>query len=166
MSNLIHSGMVDLACYTAAGVKLEPRFSEAGGAGVTLAASTTYYFPLNIDGAICEAVQLRGLTAALIITAARIEDTCFPMASSGKGDVDVSNFDAGVGNWMIENPSTAYVPVVGTGWVATNAIVAVAGGAVGGALWNLGNMGTRRARLAIVVGGTGGDVRVAGHAKG
>lgn len=155
----------DLACYKSDGTPLFARKAETGGTGVVLASGSTYYFPLNIEGASLESVHLRG-DAVIIITAARIEDTNMPNRASAKGDVDVSVFDATAGNWIIENPATAYVATAGAGWTATAATLAVAGGTAGGAIWHLGNMGTTRSRLAIVVGGTGGVVRVCGHSKG
>jgi len=122
-----------------------------------LSSSTTYYFPVNSGGALVESVQLIW-DAAIVITAAQIEDT---------NTVIPSMTAAGVaGEWIPENPTSgAYVATEGAGVTVTNATVAVAGGALGGAIWHLGNIGSRRCRLRLDIGGTGGRVQVFVHAK-
>lgn len=141
--------------------------------GVTLAASTVYYFPIGAPKAPVQAeaplvaVHIRGLTTGFIATIT-FEDSCFPATTSpgdGRGPADVTDFDQTVGSWVQENPATAIVGAVGTGWVPTAATVAVAGTGVGAAMFHLGNMGSRRGRLKVSVGGTGGLVRVAVHGK-
>jgi hypothetical protein len=143
-----------VAAYVATtGVPVVPK----GDGSVTLASGTTYYFPLGGAEAPLIGAQLIG-DAAIIITAARIECTFVEAARS-------SHFDATAGLWVIENPPTAYVPTTGAGWTATLATLAVAGGAIGSAIWDVGNVGSKRARLAVVVGGTGGVATVATHGK-
>jgi hypothetical protein len=143
--------------------------------GVTLASGTTYYFPIGAPKApvpaesIISSIHVRGDSA--IICAITIEDCNFGATRSpgdGRGDVDVSDFELAstAGNWIPENPSSASVGTVGAGWVATGATVNVAGGAAGGCMFHVGNMGSRRLRLKIVVAGTGGKVRVGVHGKG
>lgn len=142
--------------------------------GVTLAPSTTYYFPLGASKAPMPAetglvsVHVRG--DAAIIAAFTIEDTDFPSTISpgdGRGAVDVSDFEAAAtaGNWIPENPSTAIVGFVGTGWSSTAATLNSAGTGVGGGMFHVGNIGSRRVRLKVVVAGTGGKIRVAVHGK-
>lgn len=118
----------------------------------TLAANTTYYFPLPIK---CSTIFDVHLTHdnSIAITSARIE-TC------GHSDKDVSNVSAIGGEWIAQNPSTAYVGVAGATTTATNATVAVVAGNAGGADWQVSGNAAPRARLAVVVGGTGGEVRV------
>lgn len=100
--------------------------------------------------------------AAVIVTFT-IETCNFPAKKPGVlGDVgpdDVTDVDATAGNWIQENPSGVYVGTVGAGVTVTNLTIAVAGGAAGGAMIHLGNLGSRRVRVKAVVGGTGGKVR-------
>lgn len=140
--------------------------------GVTLASGTTYYFPVGASKAPVPAeaplvaIHIRG--DAAIIATLTIEDSCFSAGQdpvTGRGNVDVSDFASTLGYWIQENPSTAIVGTSGTGWVATAGTVAVAGGTAGGAIFHVGNLGSRRLRLKVVVGGTGGLVRVAVHGK-
>jgi len=131
--------------------------TELGRGTYTLASGTTYYFPLGGADTPVSSVHLQH-DAAVIITTATIEDTNFP----GRGpDGDVTDYSATAGHWIDENPSTAFVGTVGAGTSATNGVVAVTGGNAGGAMWHVADTGARRTRLAVVVGGTGGEVRVA-----
>lgn len=134
--------------------------------GCTLASGTTYYFPLGAQHAAVPAeapltsVQLRW--DASIIATITVETTLFPstlQASDPRGPVQVSDFEATAGFWLQQNPSTAYVPA--TGGTPTAMTVAVAGGSAGGCEFDLGNLGARRARIKVVVGGTGGVMRCA-----
>jgi hypothetical protein len=141
--------------------------------GVTLGVGT-YYFPFGASKSPVPAesplasIQVRG--DATIAATYTIEDTNFPSTTSpgdGRGPADVSDFEAAStqGNWMPENPSSATVSVVGTGWAATAATVTSAGTNVGAAVLHIGNLGTRRGRLKVVTT-VGGKVRVAVHGKG
>lgn len=132
---------------------------EAGRGTYTLAANTTYYFVVGVTSGAHQSITLSGLTAGLIITSATVQDT-------DHGPEEVSNFDATDGGWINEDaPTPAFVPVDGTGWTVTNSVVAVAGSGVGGARWNLSHDAATRTRLAVVVGATGGAVRVSCNAK-
>lgn len=141
--------------------------------GVTLASGQTYYFPFGASKSPVPAevpltaVQIRG--GAALVATITIEDTIFPSTVSpgdGGGVADVSDFEATGVNWVSEQPTDAYVPVSGAGWAqtASTMTVTVAGGAAGAALFHLGNFGTRRGRLKIVVT-TGDLVRVGVHGK-
>lgn len=132
---------------------------EDGGHGVcTLAAGQTYYYVLGgIDASFISA-HLTGIDPGLIITSATVQDC-------NHADNDVSNFSTTVGDWSPEKPSTAYVSTDGTGWTASNGQVAVAGGSVGCAFWHLAEDAAARTRIAVVVGATGGKVRMSGHGK-
>lgn len=142
--------------------------------GVTLAANTTYYFPVGAPKAPVQAevsliaIHIRGITAAMVITAIGFEDSCMPAATSpgdGRGVVDVTDFDTSAGAWVPENPSTATVATTGTGWTSTAGVAAAAGTGAGAAMFNIGNLGSRRGRLRVQVGATGGLARVAVHGK-
>jgi hypothetical protein len=138
--------------------------------GLTLAAGT-YYVPFGAPKSPTPAetplvaLQVRA-TAALAATFT-VEDCLWPSTRSpgdGRGDPDVTDFDATAGNWIQENPASATVSTSGTGWTPTAATVVAAGSTIGGALWHLGNNGSRRWRLKIVVT-TGGLCRVGVHGK-
>lgn len=131
---------------------------EAPRGRYTLSASTTYYFLLGAEDAPFHGVQITSYTAGLVITSATIQDC-------NHDEQDVANQSSIGGEWIPETPSTAYVGVSGTGWSQTNGVVASAGSAVGGALWHLGEASAKRTRLAVVVGGTGGSIRVAAWGK-
>ncbi len=131
--------------------------TELGRGAFTLASGTTYYFPIACGDARNVSVHLQ-CDAAIILTSATIEDCNFP-------EVDVTNYSSTAGHWIDEDPSTAFVGLVGTGYTHSSGVVAVAGGAAGGAMWHVADVGARRMRLKVVVGGTGGEVRVATWAK-
>jgi hypothetical protein len=69
------------------------------------------------------------------------------------------------GLWVQENPTGAYVAVTGAGVTATNLSVAATGGAIGAAMIHLGNMGSRKVRLKVVVGATGGKLELYPHGR-
>lgn len=161
--------------FTAAGVPVIANRVMTGGSltvlGCTLVAATTYYFPFGSQHAPVPAespyvaAQIRWDAAAILTIT--IETTLFPASFQAldprSPPIQLSDFDATAGFWLQQNPTTAYVPA--TGGTPTNMTVAVAGGAAGGCEFDLGNMGSRRGRVKIVVGGTGGVVRVAVHGK-
>ena len=133
--------------------------TEESGRGVfTLAAGTTYHFVIGGNDAPFVGVHLTGYDAAMILTSATIRDCIH-------GELDVPNHSVVAGEWPPEDPTTAFVSTEGAGWVDTNGVVAVAGGAVGGALWHVAETAAFRTRLTVVVGATGGRVRVSGHGK-
>lgn len=140
---------------TSAGVAVDPSAEStwATGRGVyTLTAGATYFFVLPIGGASMADIHLTH-DAAIAITSAEIE-TC------GHGRSDVSDYSAIGGEWMTQNPSTAYVAVEGATTTATAAVVAVVAGNAGGADWQISGAAAPRMRLEVVVGGTGGEVRL------
>lgn len=140
-----------------------------GPGAFTLASGTTYYFPLvgGYESADKLSVHLVH-DAAIIITSATIEDSNFPAPALLEGaDVGFSKswFNSTAGFWIDEDPSTAFVGTVGAGTSASNGVVATAGSAAGGAMWHFVDACSRRARLKVVVGGTGGQVIVATWTK-
>jgi hypothetical protein len=121
----------------------------------TLVSDTTYYFPLSDGMALCQSVHMRwGNNILATIT---FEDSNFN---------DPSNYDSTAGNWIQENPISAYVAKTGTATVSGMTITTAGGGTgAGGAVFNIGNIATRRQRLKVVVAGTGGTLRVSLHGK-
>lgn len=141
---------------TTAGALVVP---EAPHGVYTLTAGQVYYYIVGQTDAVNLSITFTGEASALIITSATIQDTDHPVQ-------DVTDFDATAGRWLTEDPTTAFVAVDGVGWSASNGVVAVAGGALGGARWNLGEDAAHRTRLEVVVGATGGAVRVSRSGKG
>lgn len=146
------------------GVKLEPRWGDPATKGVTLASGTTYVFPVGGESGPLASIHLIWDAAIIVVWTF---ETCNAGSSFGSADkVDVSEFDSVVGNWVQENPSTAYIATaVAGGVVVANMTLTVAGGTQNGATVHVGNFGTRRMRVKAVVGGTGGVVRVLPHGK-
>lgn len=131
--------------------------TEFGRGAFTLTAGTTYYFPLGGQDSPVLSAHLQH-DASIVITSVTVEDCNFP-------ESDVESYSSTAGEWIDEDPSTAFVGVVGTATSATNGVVAVTGGTAGGAMWHIADTGARRTRLKVVVGATGGEVRVAQWAK-
>lgn len=138
------------------GVSLENTSADKGRGVCTLTAGATYYYILGGKPAPFQSIHLTGKTAALILTSASIQ---------GCDHDDVLDKSSTAGEWPTDQPTTAYVSTDGTGWSATNGVLAVVGGNLGGARWNDSETGVARKRLAVVVGGTGGDALVSWHGK-
>ena len=142
--------------------------------GVTLAAGTTYFFPLGAPHSpvpaeswlVCTGIRW---DAAIVVTF-DFEACVFPSTvqpQDWRGATDVSDVDVGPGNWMAENPPGAYVSGSGVGGMtATGLQLVVAGGAASGSTIHIPNWGASRARWRAVVGPTGGRVRLAVRGKG
>lgn len=178
--NRTDSSNLDGFILTAGTPVLAARYGNGGAPtltqqGCTLVLSTTYVFPF---GAPRSAVPAESpLVAAFVrwdaaaILTITVETAIVPAAWLGAdpraGTPQLTDFDATAGFWLPQNPPTAYVPVVGgtVGTGATAMTVSVAGGAAGGCEFDLGNFGARRGRVKIVVGATGGVVRVGVHGK-
>ena len=123
------------------------------GRGIyTLEAGATYYYLLGGAGGVFGSGTITGYDAAAILTSATVQDTDHP-------EQDITNIHAVTGDWISEDPSTAFVGADGAGWTVTNGVLAVAGGAVGGARFNVAETAAARTRVAVVVGGTGGRFR-------
>lgn len=160
-------GTRDLPVFKTNGNEADP--SPTTG-GVTLANATTYYAPLGSQTTPAPAqtslnsVHVKWDSAFVgVIT---IETCNFPERKGGVsiGAADVSNFDTTVGNWIQEDPPTAYISTKSTdgttgGATVANATVTVAGGTAGGCMFHLGNLGARRTRVKLV-STTGGVVRI------
>lgn len=119
--------------------------------GMTLANSTNYYLSLGGQSAPLESLHVKwDATITLTLT----------IWSSNFDDVLVYTNTAG--EWIQENPSTAYVGV--TGGTVSSLTVTVAGGSAGGCVIHLGNFGARRLKAKVAVT-TGGNLRAAVHGK-
>lgn len=132
--------------------------AQTGRGVYTLSSGTTYFFITGGADAPFVSIHLTGYTAGLVITSATIQDC-------NHHELDVLNHSTVAGEWINEDPDTAFVGTDGTGWSQTNGVVAASGGGVGGAMFHVSETGAYRTRLAVVVGGTGGLVRVSGHGK-
>jgi hypothetical protein len=141
---------------------------EEGHGKYTLAANTTYVYPLGGADAPFQSVQLTGYTSAAVITTATIRD-CNHHGGMNSGlpatQGDVPDTSTTVGEWIAEDPTTAFVGVDGTGWSVTNGVVAAAGSGVGGALFHVAETGAARTLLEVAVGATGGVFRASAHGK-
>lgn len=138
-------------------------------AGVfTLAANTTYYYIVPCAGSPYASVTLSGMTAAIVITSATVQDTDHPPGGAG-GALDSSNAAnyvvSGALVWCPEGNSSSLVGVSGTGWSATNGVIAAGGTGFGVARFNIEGTGALRTRLEVVVGATGGDLMVSCYEK-
>lgn len=139
------------------------------GKGYNLAANTTYYIDASVPDAGKISIHCTW-DNAIVITSLAYESSNMPAYASvsdpytdSSGAADVSNITADTaGLWLTQNPSTAYVPVVGG--TVTNATVAVSGGTAGGAMFEI-SQSDRRGRTKVAVGSTGGYLRQHTHGK-
>lgn len=136
---------------------------EIGADGYVTLGVDTYLFPLG--AAESDLVGVHILTDATIAGTFTIETSNMPRTKDDMGQTaDITDWDtATVGAWVKEDPTTAYVATVGTGWTVTNLTLTKTAG-TGGAMLHLGNFGAKRIRLKAVIT-TGGKVRVNRHAK-
>jgi hypothetical protein len=154
---------------TMSSLKNDKNLSAFDGAGAeSVAAPTTglvtlgvddYYFeiPITAEGWL-QSVQI--LTGALIAGVFTIETSNFPQTGPAGA---VTTWDETIGNWVNENPASAYAATVGTGWTVSALTLTKTAGA-GAAMIHLGNLGARRCRIKAAIT-TGGTVRVAPHGK-
>lgn len=131
--------------------------------GFVTLTTTTYYFAIGGSASTLESVHI--MTDASIAGTFTVETCNFPpyKGDGGAAPTDVTDYDSTTGNWIKEDPSTAYVASTGTGWTWTNLTGVKTAGAAG-AMIHLGNIGSRRSRLKFVCT-TGGKVRVSRWAK-
>lgn len=152
----------------AAGGALEVEDGTTFGRGsYTLLAGTRYFFVLGGADAPFNAAHFQW-SSPMVITSLTIEDSNFPPVAKGDGTGgagDVSDFSTAAADWIDEDPSTAFVGVVGAGVSQTNGVVAATGGAQGGCMFHVVDTGARRTRVNVLVGATGGEMRCAVWAK-
>jgi hypothetical protein len=129
---------------------------ETEPTGCLLAANTTYFFTGDARGALITSFGIKW--DAALIAVISIEDTNF--------DVDiVTDYDATAGNgWVGEVPAPYPIAPGGSGALASG-VITLAGGNAGAALAHLSGLGSRRQRVKVVVGGTGGRLAIAPHGK-
>lgn len=137
-------------------IDIAPKDIVPGLVTGNLASGTTYYFPVGAPGCLITSIHAIW-DAAIVITALTVED-----CNVGDANPLVAGRAA---LWIQENPTGAYVAVTGAGVTATNLSVAATGGAIGGAMIHLGNMGSRKVRVKVVVGATGGKFELYPHGK-
>ncbi len=122
----------------------------------------TYLFPLGGDDSTVSGVHI--LTDATIAGTFTLEVSNMPRDAIQGGSGNITDWDtATVGAWVKLDPSTAYIPTVGTGWSVTNATMTKTAG-VGAAFVDLIASGAKRYRIKAVIT-TGGKVRVNAHGK-
>lgn len=148
----------NLSAFNNTGVETAP--SPAGL--VTLTAATFYFeIPLTESGRL-QSVQI--VTGSAIAGVFTIETSNLPQGLPGTTALGAApTWDETVGNWVQENPSSAYVATTGTGW-SVSALTLTKTAGVAGALIHLGNLGSKRCRVKAVIS-TGGTVRVVPHGK-
>lgn len=138
-------------------------------AGVfTLQANTTYYYIIPCEGSPYASVTVSGMTSALVLTSVTVQDTDHPFGGAGGvlNNSNASNYVvAGALVWCPEGSSSSIVGVTGTGWTATNGVIAAAGTGFGIARFNIEGTGAFRTRIEVVVGATGGDLMLSTYGK-
>ncbi len=122
--------------------------------GCTLGVGT-YYFPIGSSEAPTASdtplVSAHLQWAAAVAATITYETSNFPAkeGGAGVGSDDTPDYAASTG-WVPENPSSAVVPVNGSGNSSTAATVTAGGSAAGECMFHLGNIGSRRARIKVV----------------
>lgn len=142
----------NLNAITAAGAEKGAVLTGASQ-GVTLANSTTYYFPVPPEVCNERDFSVHVAWAAALAATITIEQATFPDAT-----------DYGSTGWVKLDPPDAYVPVTGASNSSTLATVTAGGAAAGNAIFNLVSAGGKRYRIKVVVT-TGALVRVGADAK-
>jgi len=139
------------------GVVQEQSAVDFGRGSFTLVAGATYFYPLGGQDAPYLDAHCQW-DAALILTSVTVETCGFP-------ESEVSYYSDDAGEWIDQDPATAYVGSDGAGVTVTAGVVAVAGGAQGGCNFQMSGSTSRRTRLKVVVGAIGGEMRTASWGK-
>lgn len=135
---------------------------EVGADGYVTLGVDTYLFPLGGGDSTVTGVHI--VTDGTIAGTFTLEVSNMPRDPIQGGSGNITDWDtATVGAWVKLDPSTAYIPTVGTGWSVTNATMTKTAG-VGGAFVDLVASGAKRYRIKAVIT-TGGKVRVNAHGK-
>lgn len=133
------------------------------GSGLVTLDVDSHYFPIPYADE-DEITTIHILTDGTIVGVFTVETTNFPKKTGeNNGATDVTDYDETTGNWVKEDPSTAYVATVGTGWSVSALTLTKTAGA-GAAIIHIGNCGARRMRLKAAIS-TGGTLRVVAHGK-
>lgn len=144
-------------------ITLEP------GKGCLLVAGTTYMYGLSASDSPTVAIHVKW-DAAIIITRLTVEESCLPRflnSGAGGGAPDIIDTSQTKGDWIIwPLPATNVSLIsddgsVGAGtYTPATGILATTGGTGGGAMFHLPDQATPRLRVTVVVGATGGVLRV------
>lgn len=118
----------------------------------TLVLGTTYYYDLGGADASLLHLMMQG-DATVIITSATLEETDLSVTEAPLTS-DVS------GQWFAVHTDRITAIAEGTGWAVTSDVGSTSGGTQGGFAMNVIDQAARRTRLKVVVGATGGEVRV------
>ena len=136
------------------------------GKGFNLPSTGNWYVDVSVPDGPTESIHL--IWNAALAATINLQDTNAPQfkrPSDADSGTDVALNDETAGNWMTEDPSSAVVPITGTDNSVTNMTITAGGTHAGGAILNVGNLGTRRQRIKIAVT-TIGVIRVIAHGKG
>lgn len=141
---------------TLAAVGSDATFDPSNGV-YTLTAGATYYVEIPCADAPWFSLQTQG-DAAIILTSVTLEST-------NLAPHECALTDDNAGQWLAIDAGRIISTAEGTGWTATSDVIAASGGNAGGAVQNVTDEASRRARAKIVVGGTGGEARFTAWAK-
>jgi len=121
----------------------------------TQAVSAASYYGVGGDASMIQHVHIKW--GSTFIGSITFESSSFPeLIASSAG---------AAGDWIQENPSTAYIGISPAGaGTPTNATIAVAGGTAGGASINIGNWGGWQLRVKVVCT-QAGTLRIRSHGK-
>lgn len=144
-------------------ITLEP------GKGSILVAGTTYMYGLSASDSPTVATHVKW-DPAIIITRLTIEECCLPRylnSSTATSSPDIIDTSQTKGDWIIWPLPATNVSLLsddgsagGATYTPATGILAVAGGTAGGAMFHLPDQATPRLRITVVVGATGGVLRV------
>lgn len=122
----------------------------------TLVAGQTYVYP--VAEADADKIGFEVAYDGAIVATVTMEDTYHR---------EVADTENAGGHWVQQNPTSAYIAVSPAGTATpTAATLAVPGGtAAGAAEWSMEGLDSERQRIKVVVGGTGGVLRVTERGK-
>ena len=140
------------------------------GKGFNIPSTGNWYFDVSIPDVSTMSIHF-AWDANLVATSLNFQDSNFPdfkhvstMNHDPDAGVDISINNETAGNWITQDPSSAYVPS-GAGYTITNNTIAILGGTATGTMMQIGNIATRRRRIKLVVT-TVGVFRVHAHGVG
>lgn len=118
----------------------------------------TSFYGVGGDASLVQHIHLKW--DATLVATITFESNEFPEVS-----ITDPSTGATAGNWIQENPTTAYIAVspAGAGTIV-NATITVPGGTAGGASINIGNWGGARLRVKVVAT-VAGVLRIRSHGK-
>ncbi len=155
-------GSTDLNAFRASD-GLEVLHDPVNGFCALLAASNPYYIPIGGAGSSLVPSETALVSVHMKWDAAfagviTYESSNFPLrrGGAGTGPNDVPSYDATVGNWIQENPTSALIYSAGGVGNSITALTITAGGTnAGGVILHLQNMGSRRGRFKVAITANG-----------